>query len=98
MLAQATAQYAAGDLSAAKSTVNEIITIDNESSQAYTLLSHIYEDMEMKTESVNALVSAAMNAPRDPVVWVRAARMSRDLGFWQQALKCYDMYCLFFAS
>jgi hypothetical protein len=43
---------------------------------------------------VNALVSAAMNSPKDPVVWIRAARMSRDLGFWQQALKCYDTYLL----
>jgi hypothetical protein len=44
------------------------------------------------TEAVNALVSAAMNSPRDGVVWIRAARMSRELGFWQQAIKCYDTY------
>jgi hypothetical protein len=68
--------------------------MDNECVPAYTLLSHIYEDQGMKTEAVNALVSAAMNSPKDPVVWIRAARMSRDLGFWQQALKCYDTYVL----
>jgi hypothetical protein len=68
--------------------------MDNECVPAYTLLSHIYEDLGMKTEAVNALVSAAMNSPKDPVVWIRAARMSRDLGFWQQAVKCYDTLLL----
>jgi hypothetical protein len=77
-------------LSGAKACIHEIITMDNECVPAYTLLSHIYEDLGMKTEAVNALVSAAMNSPKDPVVWIRAARMSRDLGFWQQAVKCYD--------
>ena len=46
----------------------------------------------MKTEAVNALVTAAMMSGRDGVMWIRAARMSRDLEFWSQAIKCYDTY------
>jgi len=68
----------------------EIIKVDNAQVQAYTLLSHIYEDMGSPTEAVNALVSAAMNSKRDAAIWMRAARMSASLGFWEQALKCFD--------
>jgi tetratricopeptide (TPR) repeat protein len=66
--------------------------MDGQSVQGYTLLSHIHEDMGNQTEAVNALVMAATNAPRDAVTWIRAGRMSRDLGFWQQAIRCYDTY------
>ena len=46
----------------------------------------------MKTDAVNALFAAAMNSGRDGVMWIRVARMSRDLGFWTQAIKAYDKY------
>ena len=46
--------------------------------------------MGLKEEAANALVIAASNSPRDATMWIRAGRMSRDLGFWQQAIRCYD--------
>ena len=46
----------------------------------------------MKTDAVNALFAAAMNSGRDGIMWIRVARMSRDLGFWTQAIKAYDKY------
>jgi len=88
--------YTAGDLQGAKAIVHEIITQDNECISAYTLLSHIYHDMGMKTESVNALFSAAVNSGRDGALWISVARMSKDLGFWTQAIKCYDKYHILF--
>ena len=87
---QASSQYAGGDLQSAKTTIHEIIKLDNTCVQAYALLSQIYEDWGQKTEAVNALVSAALNSPKDESVWIRAARMSKELGFWQQAIKCLD--------
>ena len=48
--------------------------------------------MGSKVEAVNALVSAAMLSPRDANIWIRAGRMSRELGFWSQAIRCYDTY------
>jgi len=95
LLVQASSQYANGDSQSAKTTIHEIITLDATCVQAYTLLSQIYEDWGMKTEAVNALVSAALNSPKDESVWIRAARMSMELGFWQQAIKCFDSYVLF---
>ena len=79
-------------MTTAKDVVKEIIQTDSECFQAYTLLSHIHEDMGSKVEAVNALVSAAMLSPRDANIWIRAGRMSRELGFWQQAIRCYDTY------
>jgi Tfp pilus assembly protein PilF len=92
LLSHATGQYAAGDLQGAKDTVKEIIRLDGQSSQGYTLLSHIHEDMGNSKEAANALYMAAANAARDSAAWIRAARMARDIGFDQQALKCFDEY------
>ena len=92
LLNHATGLYASGDLQGAKEVIKEIIKEDAESVQGYALLSHIHEDMGLKEEAANALVIAASNSPRDATMWIRAGRMSRDLGFWQQAIRCYDMY------
>ena len=90
LLAQATSLYATGDLASAKTVIHELIQLDSENAQAYTLMSHIHEDMGQPKEAVNALVTAAMMYKRDSAVWLRAARMSAAQGFWQQAIKCYD--------
>ena len=90
LLARATSLYGSGDLQTARQTVNEIIKLDNKSVQAYTLLSHIYEDLGNMTEAGNAVFIAASIAKRDVALWIHAGRMSKDLGFWQQAIKCYD--------
>jgi Tfp pilus assembly protein PilF len=82
--------YATGDLPAARAVIHEIIKADNESVQAYMLMSQIHEDLGQPKEAVNALVTAAMIQKSDSVVWLRAARMSAAQGFWQQAIKCYD--------
>jgi Tfp pilus assembly protein PilF len=92
LLAQATSLYAVGDLTTARNVIHDIIKLDNEQVQAYTLMSHIHEDLGQPTEAVNALVTAAMISKRDSAIWLRAARMSAAQGFWQQAIKCYDRY------
>lgn len=92
LLGQATSLYTAGDLQGSRAVIYDIIKQDKECIQAYTLLSHIYEDLGMKTDAVNALFAAAMNSGRDGIMWIRVARMSRDLGFWTQAIKAYDKY------
>jgi Tfp pilus assembly protein PilF len=92
LLSYATDKYAAGDLYAAKETVKEIIRLDGQSAQGYTLLSHIHEDMGNAKEAANALYMAASHASRDPAAWIRAARMARDIGFEEQALRCFDEY------
>lgn len=43
-------------------------------------------------EAANALYMAASHASRDPAAWIRAARMARDIGFEEQALRCFDEY------
>jgi tetratricopeptide (TPR) repeat protein len=93
LLSKATSLYGSGDLQTARTTVNEIITLDNKSVQAYALLSHIYEDQGNMVEACNAVFIAATIAKRDEALWSHAGRMSTDLGFWQQAIKCYDEYC-----
>lgn len=90
LLGQATSLYTAGDLQGSKAVIHEIIKQDNECILAYSLLSQIYDEMDMKTEAVNALFSAAVNSVRDGALWIRVANMSQDLGFWTQALKCFD--------
>ena len=92
MLSHATSLYASGDLSAAKSIVHEIIKLDNECIQAYTLLSQILDDLGLKHDAANALYSATINKRQDVQMLVRAARMSREVGFWQQAITCYEKY------
>ena len=73
--------------------VKEIIRLDGQSAQGYTLLSHIHEDMGNAKEAANALYMGASHASRDAAAWLHAARMARDIGFEQQALKCFDEYC-----
>lgn len=93
LLNHATSLYAAGDLQAAKEIIiKEIIKEDPSSVHGYALLSHIHEDLGQRDEAANALVLAASNSPRDATMWIRAGRMSRDVGFWQQAIRCYDTY------
>jgi tetratricopeptide (TPR) repeat protein len=92
LLHHATSLYAAGDLSGSKEAIKEIIKEDPSSVHAYSLLSHIHEDLGQKTEAATALVLAAEYSPRDATMYIRAGRMSRDIGLWQQAIKCYDKY------
>ena len=92
LLSHATGLYATGDLQAAKEVVKDIIRLDGQSAQGYTLLSHIHEDMGNAKEAANALYMGALHASRDAAAWLRAARMARDIGFEQQALKCFDEY------
>ena len=92
LLAKATASYAAGDLDHAKLVIQEIISLDDSFGVAYTLLSQILEDLGETKEAVEALLKACTYNKQDPVIWIRAARMSRELGEWKQALRCYDTY------
>jgi Tfp pilus assembly protein PilF len=90
LLAHATSLYASGDLAAAKSAVYEIIQSDSTCVQGYTLLSHVCEDMGLDHDAANAYFSAALTREGDQQMWARAARLSRDVRYWQQAIKSYD--------
>ena len=92
LLAKATASYAAGDLNHAKMVIREIINLDDSFGVVYTLLSQVHEDLGEKEEAVEALMKACIHNRQDPVIWLRAARLSRELGDWKTSLRCYDTY------
>jgi tetratricopeptide (TPR) repeat protein len=94
LLAKATAAYGSGDLELAGTICQEIINIDDTFGVAYNLLSQIHEDKGEKKEAIDALVKACSHYKRDPVLWLRTARLNRELGYYKEALKCYDTYFL----
>jgi len=68
--------------------------MDDSFGVVYALLSQIHEDLGEKQEAVEALMKACTLHRQDPVIWLRAARLNKELEDYKLALKCFDTYVL----
>lgn len=93
-LSQASAAFIAEDYEEAKSVVSEIIRINAETYEAWTLLASIFEEIGEINNAVMALMFSATLRPKDAASWMNVARFClEETGDLRKEFIPSAMYC-----
>jgi general transcription factor 3C polypeptide 3 (transcription factor C subunit 4) len=88
-MAEANEAYLKGNLKEARDLAWEIIRLNNEIFQAYTLLTTIYEQLHDYRAALETHWRSCFLRPKDPAIWIDCAERARQLGNMKREDECY---------